>query len=98
MVCPPPGGADIPLTEENKELWVSCAVQNKLGDAIRPARESLREGILDVIPDCVLQLLTPQVAHAVCSGCDVACAVSRNGSTSSRGLLCRLYRLRPELA
>lgn len=66
-----PCGAEKAVLETNKEEWVAAAIQHKLADSIRPARDAFREGVLDVLPEALLQLFTPEETRLHMSGSSV---------------------------
>lgn len=55
-----PGGADIPVTSENKEEYVMLYVKWLLVDSIQEQYESFERGVMHVLESSSLDLLTPE--------------------------------------
>lgn len=55
-----PGGADIPVTDENKEEYLQLRLRHRMLDSIKPQLENLLTGIYEVIPADLLSVFDYQ--------------------------------------
>jgi len=55
-----PGGADIPVTDENKEEYLQLRLRHRLLDSIKPQLENLLTGLYEVIPADLLSVFDYQ--------------------------------------
>jgi len=63
-----PGGANIPVTNENKREYVDRVVQVKLVERIKKQMESFKEGFFELIPASLVNIFNAQELEMVISG------------------------------
>eukprot|EP01004_Peranema_trichophorum_P004090 NODE_3034_length_1437_cov_40.518265_g2637_i0.p1 GENE.NODE_3034_length_1437_cov_40.518265_g2637_i0~~NODE_3034_length_1437_cov_40.518265_g2637_i0.p1 ORF type:complete len:388 (-),score=106.67 NODE_3034_length_1437_cov_40.518265_g2637_i0:272-1291(-) len=63
-----PGGANIDVTDANKDVYVSQVIQHKLNYSIQRQVNAFRSGLLDVIPDAALHLFSAEELQQEISG------------------------------
>ncbi|CAE8610390.1 unnamed protein product [Polarella glacialis] len=72
-----PGGRNLPVTEENKALWLRLHLHDKLYGSLRKAADAFRQGVLDVFGGSrrtcpILVLLTPAELARIWAGSSVS--------------------------
>lgn len=63
-----PGGASIPVTEENKYEYVRLVTEQRLTNSIRSQIDAFLEGFHEVIPRSLIQLFSEQELELLISG------------------------------
>ncbi|OCF44407.1 hypothetical protein I317_01667 [Kwoniella heveanensis CBS 569] len=63
-----PGGASIPVTEENKEEYVRLVVSYRLDNSIKDQIKAFLEGFYDIIPRQLIQIFEPDQLELLISG------------------------------
>ncbi|WVQ94835.1 hypothetical protein IAU59_001918 [Kwoniella sp. CBS 9459] len=63
-----PGGAAIPVTEENKEEYVRLVVSYRLDNSIKDQIKAFLEGFYDIIPRQLIQIFEPDQLELLISG------------------------------
>ncbi len=63
-----PGGAQIPVTEENKREYVKLVCQMKMTGAIRKQLNSFLDGFYDIIPKRLISIFNEQELELLISG------------------------------
>ncbi|WVF67236.1 hypothetical protein IAT40_001984 [Kwoniella sp. CBS 6097] len=63
-----PGGASIPVTEENKEEYVRLVVSYRLDNSIKDQIKAFLDGFYDIIPRQLIQIFEPDQLELLISG------------------------------
>ncbi|WVQ77455.1 hypothetical protein IAR50_007141 [Cryptococcus sp. DSM 104548] len=63
-----PDGANIPVTQENKEEYVRLVVSYRLDNSIRDQIKAFLEGFYDIIPHELIQIFEPDQLELLISG------------------------------
>ncbi|ODN73426.1 hypothetical protein L202_07951 [Cryptococcus amylolentus CBS 6039] len=63
-----PDGANIPVTEDNKEEYVRLVVSYRLDNSIRDQIKAFLEGFYDIIPHELIQIFEPDQLELLISG------------------------------
>nr|XP_019010464.1 uncharacterized protein I206_04933 [Kwoniella pini CBS 10737]OCF49245.1 hypothetical protein I206_04933 [Kwoniella pini CBS 10737] len=63
-----PGGASVPVTQDNKEEYVRLVVSYRLDNSIKDQIKAFLEGFYDIIPRQIIQIFEPDQLELLISG------------------------------
>lgn len=63
-----PGGADIPVTEENKSEYVDCVVEYRIAKRVEDQFKAFQEGFREVIPQELIDVFDERELELLIGG------------------------------
>ena len=65
-----PGGADIPVTEENKKEYVNCVVEYRISRRVKDQFEAFMSGFSELIPQDLINVFDERELELLIGGID----------------------------
>ena len=63
-----PGGADIPVTEENKKEYVDCVVEYRISRRVKDQFEAFMSGFSELIPQDLINVFDERELELLIGG------------------------------